>query len=251
MPKRFTDTNKLKKKWIRDLKAPYKLLWVYLLDFCDNSGIWEVDFEIASIYCGGGISENEALEILKDKIIPFDNGEKWFIFDFIEFQYGSLNQNNPAHKGVIRTLEKHGFLNDDLSLKIKAPSKGLQRGLIVPKQGTKDKDKEKETDKEKEKALQKSEIQLPWQTENFKAIWFAWKAYKKKEFGFKYKSIQSEQAAVMQLNNLASGIEKTAIEIVKQSMANGWKGFFELKNNGTGKRKEMYSQEFLQKYGMA
>jgi hypothetical protein len=40
------------------------------------------------------------------------------------------------------------------------------------------------------------------------------------------------------LNNLASGIEDIAIKIIHQSMANGWKGFFQLKNNnqnGTSK----------------
>ena len=35
----------------------------------------------------------------------------------------------------------------------------------------------------------------------------------------------------MELSNLSQGKESTAIAIMNQSMAKGWKGFFELKNN--------------------
>jgi hypothetical protein len=36
------------------------------------------------------------------------------------------------------------------------------------------------------------------------------------------------------LMKLAKGNETTAIEIMEQSMANGWNGFFELKNKTNG-----------------
>lgn len=74
-------------------------------------------------------------------------------------------------------------------------------------------------------------IEYPFFTENFKTQWQLWKVYKSKEFNFKYKSIQSEQASLTELSNLSQKSEKTAIEIINQSMAKGWKGFFELKNN--------------------
>lgn len=80
------------------------------------------------------------------------------------------------------------------------------------------------------------DVILPWDTQNFKAQWSHWKIFKSKEFGFKYKSIQSEQAALTELSNKANGDEKTAIAIIHQSMANGWKGFFQLKNNNNGNR---------------
>lgn len=78
------------------------------------------------------------------------------------------------------------------------------------------------------------EIVFPFDNENFKGEWLNWKIYKSKEFKFNYKSIQSEQSSLMQLANLSGNNEKTAIEIIRQSMSNGWKGFFELKNVANG-----------------
>jgi len=84
----------------------------------------------------------------------------------------------------------------------------------------------------------KKEVVFPFESNEFLEIWNAWKNYKLKEHKFRYKSEESEQAALMKLNNLANGNEKDAIEIVKESISQGWKGFFELKNklNGTEKR---------------
>jgi len=72
-------------------------------------------------------------------------------------------------------------------------------------------------------------IEYPF-SENFKNFWQEWKSYKKTEFKFNYKSIQSEQAALQDIVTKSGGKEEVAIIMIKQSMANGWKGFFELKN---------------------
>jgi hypothetical protein len=84
---------------------------------------------------------------------------------------------------------------------------------------------------------EKYEILLPFSSSTFLQIWGQWKEYKRKEHEFKYKTPQSEQAALMDLTKKANHNELTAIEIIGQSMANGWKGFFELKNNNNGKAK--------------
>lgn len=73
-------------------------------------------------------------------------------------------------------------------------------------------------------------------SEAFIDTWDNWKAYRWDEHKFKYKGVFSEQAALMELNRIAHGLEETAISVIKQSMAYGWKGFFELKNNGNGQQ---------------
>ena len=65
--------------------------------------------------------------------------------------------------------------------------------------------------------------------------WLKWKEFKKAEFNFKYKSEISENAAKMELIKLSDNKEEIAISIIEQSIANGWKGLFKLKNNGTKK----------------
>lgn len=52
MAKRFTDTDKWKKPYIRGLSPAHKLLWFYVTDDCDIAGLWIVDIEIAEIRTG-------------------------------------------------------------------------------------------------------------------------------------------------------------------------------------------------------
>jgi hypothetical protein len=133
MAKRFSDTDKWKKPFIRSLQAPYKLLWLYILDDCDHAGVWQVDMEIANIKIGENLNTETALKQFGDKITVFDSGEKWFIKDFIDFQYGELNPKNRVHESVLSILKKYNLI-----LEIKH--------LTSPLQGAKDKDKDKDKD---------------------------------------------------------------------------------------------------------
>lgn len=91
----------------------------------------------------------------------------------------------------------------------------------------------KASKKQRQPALKHREIIIPWQSPDFLSLWSQWKEYKAKEHKFNYKSEQSEQAALNQLAKLSDAIEYNAIQIIHQSMANGWKGFFKLQNNAT------------------
>jgi uncharacterized protein YegP (UPF0339 family) len=65
--------------------------------------------------------------------------------------------------------------------------------------------------------------------------WKTWKEYKKNQFKFNFKSTNSEQIAINHLIKLSEKKEQNAIDIINQSIANGWKGFFQLKTNQNGK----------------
>jgi hypothetical protein len=141
MAKRYTDTDKWKKMWFRKLKNDHKVFWMYLLDQCDHAGIWEVDFDLASYFCNG-IKETEIRDTFIKQYQEFDNGKRWFLKDFIEFQYRELDESNRVHKSVITLLKRHG----------------LYKGLISPLQEAKDKDIDKALDKVKVKDKDKREI---------------------------------------------------------------------------------------------
>ena len=74
MAKRMTDTDKWKKRFVRDLSPQHKLLWFYILDDCNHAGIWEVDIEVASIRVGYELVYDMLPESFLDKIVIFDNG---------------------------------------------------------------------------------------------------------------------------------------------------------------------------------
>jgi hypothetical protein len=147
MAKRFTDTGKWKKDFIKSLPAKMKLLWFYILDDCDHAGIWEVDMEVACIRIGESITYDEAFIALGSRIRPIGK-TKWFIEDFIFFQYGELTSTNRMHLSVINILNKYGIQID--------------KPLISPLQGVKDidKDKDKVMDKEQEKEAPKTKEEI-------------------------------------------------------------------------------------------
>jgi len=101
---------------------------------------------------------------------------------------------------------------------------------------------EKETEKEVKIEEEPLTLSMPFETLDFINIWEHWKEYKKIEFKFSYKSVQSQQAALNELANMANGQEHLAIAIIKQSMANGWKGFVNLKGYQDGKPKQQAGQ---------
>ena len=76
----------------------------------------------------------------------------------------------------------------------------------------------------------KKVVVLPFDSKEFSVAWQSWKDYKRDEHGFKFKSSASEQASLHQLQNLSGGNEEPAVRIIGQSLANGWRGFFPLKN---------------------
>jgi hypothetical protein len=78
------------------------------------------------------------------------------------------------------------------------------------------------------KSVTPREVKNPF-SEGFLPHWELWKEYKWVEFKFKYRSAISEQAALNNLAKLSDGNEEIASEIMKQSMGNGWQGFFPLK----------------------
>ena len=79
--------------------------------------------------------------------------------------------------------------------------------------------------------VNKEKVELPFESYEFKDAWEQFKFYKKKEFKFTYKTKQSERAALKELLTLSKGHEDIAIKIINQSLANGWKGLFNLKED--------------------
>ena len=125
----MTDTDKWKKRFVRELSPQHKLLWFYILDDCNHAGIWEVDIEVASIRVGYELVYDMLPQSFLDKIEIFDNGDKWFIPDFIDFLYGELNPNSNVHKSVIQLLERYNLM-------------GYLKGSQTLPEGVKDKDKD-------------------------------------------------------------------------------------------------------------
>lgn len=134
--KRFTDTEIWNKEWFMDLSPRLKCLTRYLFDNCDPSGVWTPNWKLASLHIGEAVGI-EDINSLPDTLCEILANGKIFLRDFINFQYGQLSENSPAHKPVFSAITKNG-LGTRVFNRV---SDTLQE---------KDKDKEEEKDREKE-----------------------------------------------------------------------------------------------------
>ncbi len=152
MAKRFTDSEKYKHRWLRELSPEGKLIWDYLIHVCDHAGVWPEDYPQASFALGLEVTKEGLEELFGQRIIRI-SGDKLFIPSFVRFQYSvtqklPLNETNKAHLGVIRQLERYGInpvsllpssiLESDLS---EAPSKPLDSPLEAPSKGHKNRNR--------------------------------------------------------------------------------------------------------------
>ena len=231
---RFIDTNFFKSPYVRGLKAHLKTLYCFIICDCTGAGIWSKDLEVASLYIGVTISEKDWQNFIETgKAIDLKDG-KFFFPDFIQHQYPKgLNENNPAQKNFILELNKYKLLDGSL------------KPLLRPLQGSTSIGNSKSNSKSNSigKSEKRAKVKMPFDSQKFRDQWLIWKDYKKQELKFQYKTIQSEQAALKGLSELSENNEVTAIKILHQSMANGWKGFFELKKQNNGQDLSEYRKE--------
>ena len=87
----------------------------------------------------------------------------------------------------------------------------------------------------KDEIIVEPKPKFPFSSKEFLAQWDLWKVFRKKKDRFKFLNIDSENRKLKELENLSSGNEKIAIKIIQQSIDNGWKGFFELKESHKNK----------------
>jgi len=104
--KRFTDTQKWMDPWFAELNPEQKLLWLYLCDMCDNSGVFDMSEKIARTLIGGDADIRGNLASLSDKTQVLPNG-KIFITDFVNFQFGKLSEHSNLHKSIIQCIKKN------------------------------------------------------------------------------------------------------------------------------------------------
>ena len=83
--KRFSDILKWEKEWFLSLEINDKLVWLYLLDNCDEAGLWNVNWRLCSMLTS--VPLTECPKALKHQIVKTNHDKVVYIKDFMEFQY--------------------------------------------------------------------------------------------------------------------------------------------------------------------
>lgn len=150
--KRFTDTNKWLDPWFRNLSAPSKMLWFYIVDHCDNIGLCELDLSLVSKDCDIKITESH-LEELGERVQRICNG-KVYVTKFIPFQYGTLSEDCKPHRKLIEAIRFHGLVPNFKGYQYpvdRVRDRVSDRVSYTLQEKEKEKEKEQEEEKEQEK----------------------------------------------------------------------------------------------------
>ncbi|MFA6973967.1 MAG: hypothetical protein WC238_04510 [Parcubacteria group bacterium] len=233
MAYRYTSTDKWNDAWFSNLSQLQMLLFMYLCDTCDHAGFKEINLKrIASDLSSSADTIKGAMEGLSRSILWSRDGDTIYLRNFLKHQKNlPLNPANNAHKGILDKFElyAHKFDIQDVETFIQGAMEGLESPTGNGNGNGNGRGKGKEREKEKENTLI-----YPFDSDTFKKVWQAWKDYKTKQHKFTFKTAMTEQAALKHLGELADQDELTALQIIEQSIANGWKGFFPLKDNKHG-----------------
>ncbi len=243
MAKRFIDTTIFRKDFIRSLEAPYKLLWLYIINECDHAGLWDKELDVAAARLGVKFSANPIDKFL-GKVIEVNSGSKWFIPSFVEFQYGQLNESNRVHASVILALKKYCLLDETNQIK----------PLTSPLQGAIDKDmvKDKDRDMEKDKGQPTEKNQLidlipsSWPVSEFSPLWSDYILGRKQR-----KRPLTENAAKINLQQLVRTFPMwpDAKARMEKVVGSGWLTFVfdDDKTKSSGKTKSIYEPGYYDK----
>jgi len=162
MPKRFTDTDIWKKKWYRQLSPNGKIAFKYIMDNCDNVGVWDGDTEVADFLIGEDIDWASLVEKINGNIQILDCG-KWWVVDFVRFQHQDMfadykdKEPSNACKSYARLLQKHNLFVNFPEL-FEAYGKPTASQRLAPKEQEQEQEKVKVKDKEKEQEALPSEF---------------------------------------------------------------------------------------------
>lgn len=213
MAKRFTDTDKWKKNFYSELSLKGKLAWIYLLDNCDNTGVWPINFKLMSFQIGFPVNVVLLVQWFGPKLTFIDQ-DKLFIRSFIDFQYGELNEANNAHKPVLSLLKK---------LEQKEP---LNSSLL----GVQDKDKDKDKDMDKEKEEEGKALGF-----DLEAIYSAYPRKEGKKIGIARleKIITTQEkfdSVFLAVQNYAKQVQGTDLKFIKlfSSFVSNWEDYLEV-----------------------
>ena len=215
--------NHVNDKELPKISLSAHLFWILSWCFSDDEGILENDPLLlrSQIFPRRTDVRTEQVQQWIDQLIkaryilPFTHqGESYLLHrTFKTHQKIDRPQSSKIPEEVIRLTLDERSTNDRPCIVKESNSKGEEGNLAEPLPII---------------------IEYPF-GEKFKNHWQEWKNYKKMEHRFNYKSPQSEQSSLEDLVKKSKGLEENALAIIKQSMANGWKGFFELKIFENGK----------------
>ena len=223
--------------FISELTPTSKLLFLYLLTnpLTNVLGIYEIQLKRISFDTGIG------LETVKKTLKDFETLKKVFYVDgFIVLSNFIKNQsmNTNMKTGAIKSFNelpnelKDKILDKDLEdfESLLNALKAFENSNSNSNSNIEDEDEDENENTNIIKSKKEKEIVLPFTSDSFKEVWKLWMKFRAENKWIKYKKI-GMQAALNKLSEISNGNEQEAIKIINNSIANSYRGFFEIKES--------------------
>lgn len=126
--KRFTETLKWDDPWFRQLPGVHKLIFLYIIDRCNNAGFLEVDQDAMAWHTKVDSKHIEGALKGLERGIKGASGWVW-VRRFLHHQKNEpINPDNPAHKQIIGLIAEQSqrFSGIPEFQSFQAPYKGLR-----------------------------------------------------------------------------------------------------------------------------
>lgn len=214
MAKRFIDTELFNDNWFMELSISGKLLWVYCITTCDHAGILKLNPKLCQFQTG--IKElPRVIQELGNRMVTVEQ-DLYFIPKFLLFQYpGFPKSGAPQQHGAIKILEKYQLFKDGLLTLNKEYSNSIETVI-----------KELPNSIGDGKGNGDGNELFPEEIEKVFSEFLKMRIKLKKEATpYAVKLLRKK------LRTLSQSKQSKAIEILNQSITNGWKDLFEIKNN--------------------
>jgi hypothetical protein len=228
MAKRFTETKKWEDPWFQDLDPAYKCVWFFILDHCDNAGVWVVNTRLMAFQVGKTITWESVQAKFGKRLMEFAPGKIW-VPKFIEFQYGSLSEACKPHQKIIGLLKSHTLWE--------VYTKGIHTLQEEEEDRDKEKEEEEDKDKEEEEDKDKEEDQPNPKADRFDHPWLsepafipAWRGWIEMRVQKRNKPTElAKKMAMTELQTLCKGDMAQAVQIVNHATLKGWLSFYAIK----------------------
>jgi len=154
MAKRFTDSEKWQDNWFTELTNDQKVIWIYLLDHCDNAGVWKMNMKNLNYFCSTNISVEYFIFTFQKRLTRI-NEEQFIINKFCLFQYGPdfLTSKNKAVTSALDKLTQLKVVEKlDNTYTLSIP-------YTYPINTPKEEEEDKEQDMDKDKSINKDKVE--------------------------------------------------------------------------------------------
>lgn len=235
--KRFTDTEKWRDPWYRELPPRLKCLWQFFCDTCDHAGVFQIDWKLASFEIGEKVTPSD-LGAFKDRLEALPSG-RFLIRKYIPFQSGVLSETCPAHKPILKLVALHGLERNGIGYHY--PNATL---CGIPSHRVQEEEKRKETE-QKDGGVGEG-LKIPEHlksNQEFLNKWESWMKIRRAKKSCKDFNAMFQE----QLDWLSAYTVPQAIETLSQSIRGNWQGLFEPKNGTSNGKLAPIDKAILQK----